>query len=167
MNQKMLYASLRRVLVPVVHGCTNDTALKIANALAPEVVLVGIVRALTGLETIVAATGLSLLVCVATARVAWPLLGRNLRAYTLFSAFLLAGPFSIWFTTFYTEVLFLFLTVCVFAALQARRILLAGVFAALLSATRIVGVFIVFAIVIEIWLAHRAAGGSWRCGWRR
>ena len=44
MNQKMLYASLRRVLVPVVHGCTNDTALKIANALAPEVVLVGIVR---------------------------------------------------------------------------------------------------------------------------
>ncbi|MDC9823377.1 hypothetical protein PRN20_06505 [Devosia sp. ZB163] len=124
--------------------------------------LVGIVRALTGLETIVAATGLSLLVCIATARVAWPLLGRNLRAYTLFSAFLLAGPFSIWFTTFYTEVLFLFLTVCVFAALQARRILLAGVFAALLSATRIVGCFIVFAILIKIWLRHREAGGTWR-----
>jgi hypothetical protein len=124
--------------------------------------LVAILRNLTGLQTIVAATGLSIVLCIGAARVAWPLLGRDLRAYTLFSAFLVAGPFSIWFTTFYTEVLFLFLTVCVFAALQRRRLLLAGVLAALLSATRIVGVFIVFALVIEIWRAHREAGGSWR-----
>jgi hypothetical protein len=124
--------------------------------------LVAILRNLTGLQTIVAATGLSIVLCIGAARVAWPLLGRDLRAYTLFSAFLVAGPFSMWFTTFYTEVLFLFLTVCVFAALQRRRLLLAGVLAALLSATRIVGVFIVFALVIEIWRAHREAGGSWR-----
>lgn len=44
MNKKMLFASLRRVLVPVVHGCSDDSALKLAQALAPEVVLVGIVR---------------------------------------------------------------------------------------------------------------------------
>ncbi len=44
MNKKMLFASLRRILVPVVHGCSNDSVLKIAQALAPEVVLVGIVR---------------------------------------------------------------------------------------------------------------------------
>ncbi|HEV2516329.1 MAG TPA: hypothetical protein VGV07_13830 [Devosia sp.] len=125
-------------------------------------ILVAIVRTLTGLETIVAATGLSLLIAIASARVAWPLLGKDLRAYTLFSVFLAAGPFSIWFTTFYTEVLFLFLTLCVFAALQKQQFLLAGLFAALLSATRIVGVFIVFAILIEIWQAHRANGGSWR-----
>jgi len=125
-------------------------------------ILVAIVRTLTGLETIVAATGLSILLCIASARVAWPLLGKDLRAYTLFSAFLLAGPFSIWLTTFYTEVLFLFLTLCVFAALRNRQFLLAGLLAALLSATRIVGVFIVFAILIEIWQAHRANGGSWR-----
>jgi hypothetical protein len=125
-------------------------------------ILVAIVRNLTGLSTIVAATGLSIVLCIASARVAWPLLGKDLRAYTLFSAFLVAGPFSIWFTTFYTEVLFLFLTICTFAALQKRAFLLAAVFAALVSATRIVGVFIVFAILIEIWRAHRDAGGTWR-----
>lgn len=125
-------------------------------------ILVAIVRTLTGLQTIVAATSLSIVLCIASARVAWPLLGKDLRAYTLFSAFLLAGPFSIWLTTFYTEVLFLLLTLCVFAALQKQKFLLAGLFAALLSATRIVGVFIVFAILIEIWQSHRAAGGSWR-----
>jgi hypothetical protein len=124
--------------------------------------LVAIAKALTGLDTIVAATGLSILLCIGSARVAWPLLGRDLRAYSLFSAFLVAGPFSIWFTTFYTEVLFLFLTTCVFAALERRRFVLAGIFAALLSATRIVGCFIVFAIVIELWRAHREAGGTWR-----
>lgn len=125
-------------------------------------ILVAIVRTLTGLQTIVAATGLSIVLCIVSARVAWPLLGKDLRAYTLFSAFLLAGPFSIWFTTFYTEVLFLLLSLCVFAALQKKQFLLAGLFAALLSATRIVGVFIVFAILIEIWQSHRAAGGGWR-----
>jgi hypothetical protein len=125
-------------------------------------ILVAIVRTLTGLQTIVAATGLSIVLCIVSARVVWPLLGKDLRAYTLFSAFLLAGPFSIWFTTFYTEALFLLLSLCVFAALQKKQFLLAGLFAALLSGTRIVGVFIVFAILIEIWRAHRAAGGSWR-----
>lgn len=125
-------------------------------------ILVAIVRTLTGLQTIVAATGLSIVLCIVSARVAWPLLGKDLRAYILFSAFLLAGPFSIWLTTFYTEVLFLLLALCVFAALQKKQFLLAGVFAALLSATRIVGVFIVFAILIEIWQSHRAAGGDWR-----
>lgn len=43
MNEKTLFASLRRVLVPVVHGCKDDSALKIARALAPEVVVAGIV----------------------------------------------------------------------------------------------------------------------------
>lgn len=44
MNKKVLFASLRRVLVPVVYGCNEDAAFKIAKALAPEVVLVGLVR---------------------------------------------------------------------------------------------------------------------------
>lgn len=124
--------------------------------------MVGALRALTGLQTIVAATGLSIVLSIGAARVAWPLLGKDLRAYTLFSVFLLAGPFSIYFTTFFTEVLFLFLTVCVFAALRQRQFLLAGVLAGLLSATRIVGVFIVFAILWEMWRAHRESGGTWR-----
>lgn len=125
-------------------------------------VLVGLLIKLTALPTMVVATATSIALSVGATRIAWPLLGRSLPAYTLFSVFLLAGPFSIYFTTFYTEVLFLFLTVCVFAALKRRRFLLAGLFAAGLSATRIVGVFIVFAILVEVWLDHRERGGSWR-----
>ncbi len=124
--------------------------------------LVGLLRQLTGLPTLQLSGAVSILVSMGTALVAWPLLGRNLRAFTLFAAFLLAGPFSFYFTTFFTETLFIFLTVAVFAALQRRHWLLAGVLAAGLSATRIVGVFIVFAILWEVWVAHRERGGTWR-----
>jgi hypothetical protein len=124
--------------------------------------IIGFLRSLTGLPTMVVATATSIAFSIGAVRVAWPLLGRDFRAYTLFAVFLLAGPFSIYFTTFYTEVLFLFLTVCVFAALRQRRFLLAGLLAGGLSATRIVGVFIVFAILVEVWLAHREKGGTWR-----
>lgn len=124
--------------------------------------LIWAVKLVTGLPTMVAATGTSILLSIGAARIAWTLLGRDLRAYVLFSAFLLCGPFSVYFTTFYTEVLFLFLTVCVFWALAERKFLLAGLFAAGLSATRIVGVFIVFAILVEVWRAHREVGGTWR-----
>jgi len=124
--------------------------------------LVGVLIKLTGLPTMLVATATSIAFSIGAVRIAWPLLGKNLYAYTLFAVFLLSGPFSIYFTTFYTEVLFLFLTVCVFAALKQRRFLLAGLLAAGLSATRIVGVFIVFAILIEVWLDHRERGGTWR-----
>ena len=43
MKKKSLFASLRRVLVPIVHGCVDDSAFDLALRLAPEVVLVGIV----------------------------------------------------------------------------------------------------------------------------
>jgi len=124
--------------------------------------IVGALIKVTSLPTMVVATATSIAFSIAATRIAWPLLGKNLVAYTLFAVFLLAGPFSIYFTTFYTEVLFLFLTICVFAALRERRWLLAGLFAAALSATRIVGVFIVFAILIEVWLDHRERGGRVR-----
>jgi hypothetical protein len=122
--------------------------------------LIGALRMASGLPTMVLATGASILLSVVAARVAWPLLGKDMRAYSLFSAFLLAGPFAIYFTTFYTEVLFLTLTICVFAALQRRDYLAAGIFAALVSGTRIVGVFIVLAIVLQAWLDHRQRGGT-------
>lgn len=124
--------------------------------------IVGALRGLTGLPTMTLATATSIAFSIGAVRIAWPLLGRNLYAYTLFAVFLLAGPFSVYFTTFYTEVLFLFLTICVFAALRKRQFLLAGLAAAALSATRIVGVFIVFAILVEAWLDHREKGGTWR-----
>jgi glucosyl-3-phosphoglycerate synthase len=56
MNQKTLFASLRRVLVPIVHGSDDDTALSFAKLLAPEVVLVGIVRLPDG-ESLSSGTG--------------------------------------------------------------------------------------------------------------
>ena len=124
--------------------------------------LVGVLRNLLGLPTMVVATATSLVLSITAARIAWPLLGKDLRAYILFSAFLLAGPFSVYFTTFYSEALFLLLTAAVFVALQQRNYLAAGVFAALVSGTRIVGVFIVLAIVLQAWLDHRAQGGRLR-----
>jgi len=80
----------------------------------------------------------------------------------LYCAFLLCGPFSIYFTTFFTEVLFVLLTNCVLLALRRRNWLGAGGFAGLLSATRIVGVFIVFAIALHYLLDYRRHGGTLR-----
>lgn len=122
--------------------------------------LIGALQRLSGLHMMTVATPVSVLLAILAARFSWPLLGKDRRAYVLFSAFVLAGPFSMYFTTFYTEVLFLLLTVCVFASLRKQRYLLAGIFAALLSGTRIVGVFIVLAIVLQAFLDHRQRGGT-------
>jgi len=43
MNKKTLFASLRKILVPVVYGRADESAIKLAELLAPEVVLVGVV----------------------------------------------------------------------------------------------------------------------------
>jgi hypothetical protein len=123
---------------------------------------VGVLRIVTGLPTMLVATIASITLTWAAVVIAWPLFHNNFRAYVLYSAFLLAGPFSIYFTTFYTEVMFLLWITCVFVALQQRNYLAAGLFAALLSATRIVGVFIVFAIVLQVWLDHRKDGGTFK-----
>ena len=121
--------------------------------------LVGALRMITNLPTMVIATASSVVLSIASARLAWPLLGKNMRAYVLFCAFVLAGPFSVYFVTFYSEALFLLLTIGVFVALHRQNYLAAGILAALVSGTRIVGVFIVLAIALEIWLGQRARGG--------
>lgn len=121
--------------------------------------LIGLLRIVTGLPAIPLAAMVGTLCCIGASLLAWPLLHRRLPAYTLFSAFLLCGPFSFYFTTFFTETLFVLLTLAVFLALKARRLVLAALFAAALSATRIVGVFIVFAILWEVWVMHRERGG--------
>jgi hypothetical protein len=92
--------------------------------------------------------------------VAWQLLDKNMRAYVLYCAFLLSGPFSFYFTTFLSEPLFVLLTSCVFLALKRSSYLTAGLFSALLSATRLVGVFAVVATVIQMFQEHRKQGGS-------
>jgi hypothetical protein len=44
MKSKRLTLSFRRALVPIVAGCDSTTALGLAQVLAREVVLVGLVR---------------------------------------------------------------------------------------------------------------------------
>ena len=122
--------------------------------------VVGAVRLVTGLPTMPLATGVSIAMSYATALIAWPLLGRNLRAYTLFAAYLLCGPWSIYFTTFMTEAAFILLTTGVLLALDRRAYLSAGVAAGLLSATRIVGVFMSIAMLVQLFAEHRRAGGT-------
>jgi len=121
-------------------------------------VFVGAVRWLTHLPTMALATTISIAMAYATAIIAWPLLGRNLRAYTLFSAYLLAGPWSIYFTTFMSEAAFILLTTGVLLALERRNYLAAGLVAGLLSATRIVGVMMSVAMLVQLFAEHRAAG---------
>lgn len=120
---------------------------------------VAMVRLLVPGPAIVVASLVSVAVSAIAVAISWPLFERDWRGYVLFGAFVLAGPFSVYFTTFYTETAFLALTVALFVALRRSGYLAAGLFGALLSATRIVGVFAVFAIVVNAFEAHRRAGG--------
>jgi glucosyl-3-phosphoglycerate synthase len=43
-GRSITYPHLRRILVPVVHGCNAPTAIDLASTLAPEVILQGLVR---------------------------------------------------------------------------------------------------------------------------
>jgi hypothetical protein len=122
--------------------------------------LVAVIRTVLPFPTILVASITSLACSYAACLVAWPLLEKNMRAYVLYCAFLLSGPFSFHFTTFLTEPLFVLLTSCVFLALQRSNYLVAGVSSALLSATRLVGVLVVFATVIQMFREHRKRGGS-------
>ncbi|QQR39570.1 hypothetical protein [Devosia rhizoryzae] len=124
--------------------------------------LVGVVGKLIPIPTIVLASGMSIITAYAAVVLAWPLLGRNLRAYTLYAAFMLSGPLSIYFTTFFTEVMFVLLTTIVFRALGRSNYLGAALASALLSATRIVGVFASLSIGLQALLDYRKQAGTWR-----
>ena len=122
--------------------------------------LVAAIRSVFPFPTILIATITSIACSYAACLVAWPLLEKNMRAYVLYCAFLLSGPFSFHFTTFLSEPLFVLLTSCVFLALKRSSYLAAGVSSALLSATRLVGVLVVFAIIFQMFSEHRQQGGS-------
>jgi len=124
-------------------------------------ILVGLIGKLIPLPTIVLASILSIATAYAAVVVAWPLLGKNIRAYTLYAAFMLSGPVSFYFTTFFTEVMYVLLTTLVFRFLGRSDYLGAGAAAALLSATRIVGVFASLSIGIKALMDYRQAKGTW------
>lgn len=124
--------------------------------------LVGAITKLVPLPTDVTASLASILTAYAAVVVAWPLLGRSRRAYTLYAVFMLSGPLSMYFTTFFTEVMFVLLTTLVFRFLARSNYLGAGAAAALLSGTRIVGVFASLSIGVQALMDWRRSTGSWR-----
>lgn len=126
--------------------------------------LVGLVGKIVPLPTIVLASLLSIVTAYAAVIAAWPLLGRNLRAYTLYAAFILSGPLSMYFTTFFTEVMFVLLTTLAFRFLGRGDYLGSAAATALLSATRIVGVFVSISIGVQALFDWRRTTGSWK-GW--
>jgi hypothetical protein len=124
--------------------------------------LVGVITKLVPLPTITTASLVSIATAYAAVVIAWPLLGRNKQAYALYAAFMLSGPLSIYFTTFFTEVMFVLLTTLVFRFLGRSNYLGAAGATALLSATRIVGVFASLSIGVQALMDWRKNTGSWR-----
>lgn len=125
-------------------------------------ILVGLIGKLVPLPTIVLASLLSIVTAYTAVVVAWPLLGRNVRAYALYAAFMLSGPVSFYFTTFFTEVMFVLLTTFVFRFLGRSNYHGAAGASALLSATRIVGVFASLSIGAKAMMDYRQEKGTWR-----
>ena len=68
--------------------------------------------------------------------------------------FLLIFPFAIFYSTIYTEALFLFLTIAAFYFSEKKNWLLVGLLACLASATRIFGI-ILFPVFLLVYLADR------------
>lgn len=91
-----------------------------------------------------------------------PLFDARVDAYRLWVFALLVGPFSMLFSTLYTESLFILLTILSLRALQNRNYLLAGAVAALLSATRVTGVLMTVAILVSAIADQRRDGTRWR-----
>lgn len=72
--------------------------------------------------------------------------------------FSLAFPTSFFFASIYTESLFLFLTVLSFYFARKEKIFLASVCAALASATRLIGIFLLPALMWELWEQQKKKG---------
>jgi hypothetical protein len=112
------------------------------------------------------ATALSLIFICAATMLAWPLFEGDRRGYIVFCVMVLAGPFSIYFSTGYSESLFMLLTVAVFVLLRRSNYVGAGAVTTLLSITRVIGVLAVFAIVLTAITDHLRSGGTWRSFFR-
>lgn len=123
--------------------------------------IAGIVSTITSLPTTVTGFILSNLYAAGAVLAARPLF-ENKRAYWVYAALILAGPFSFLFSSLHTEGLFVLLTTLCFVALKRRSYLAAGVAAALLSATRLTGILMIGAIGLAALVNARRDGTSWR-----
>ena len=134
-------------------------------------ILVWVVNKITGLSMLIGGSILTCLLTVWAAIVSWPLFEGKFRAYFLFCFFLFLGPFSYYFTTLYTEALFILLTSAGFVLLRQKDYLAAGAAGALMSATRSTGLLFAAAILIGAFQNHLRDGGSagsfFRTLWKR
>lgn len=125
-------------------------------------ILVWAVSKVTGLTVLFAGTILTSLLTVWAAIVSWPLFEGKFRAYFLFCFFLFLGPFSYYFTTLYTEALFILLTAAGFVLLRRGDYIAAGIVGLVMTATRSTGLVFMAAIVIAALQNHIRAGGTLR-----
>lgn len=79
--------------------------------------------------------------------------------------FLLAVPTAFYFGALYTESLFFLFTIGFLILLKKEKFILAGVLAALASGTRIVGIFLFFVLLIELFLIIRKNG--WKLDFKK
>lgn len=125
-------------------------------------ILVGLITKVIALPTDITASIVSTMVAYAAVIAAWPLLGKARNAYVLYAMFMLSGPVSFYFTSFFTEVMFVLLTTLVFRFLARSNYLGAAGAATFLSATRIIGVFVAISIGVQALVDYRRTTGSWR-----
>ena len=78
----------------------------------------------------------------------------NVKLAVIFILYMSFGPNNFYYSSLYTESLFMLLTVWFLYELTKERYLLMGVSGALLSATRVTGVFIVFSVLIYLIYKH-------------
>jgi hypothetical protein len=116
----------------------------------------------TGLSMLVGGSIITSLFTVWAAILSWPLFEGRFRAYFLFCFFLFLGPLSYYFSTLYTEALFILLTVAGFVLIRQRNYVAAGLSGALMSATRSTGLLFAAAILIGAFQNHLRDGGSVR-----
>ena len=123
--------------------------------------LASVVAGVVGVPVAIGGFLVSNAAAVATAIVSRPIFRDRPDAYWLFATALLIGPFSFLFSSLHTEALFILLTTVALLALDRSHYVLAGLFAALLSATRVTGVLMVFALLTRAVQQHLETGGRW------
>jgi len=139
-----------RIIAETGYDLAPNNALRPAAAnwaffpLSP--LIAGLLSRITTLPAVVCGFLLSNLYAVIAAFVSRPVFGANERAYWLFVVMLLAGPFSVLFSSLHTEALFILLSTLAFVSLREHRSLRAGLATAALSATRLTGILMVLAM---------------------
>lgn len=125
-------------------------------------ILTWAIAKVTGLSILVAGSIFTSLTTVWAAILSWPLFEKKFRAYFFFCFFLFLGPASYYFSTLYTEALFILLTIAGFVLLKQGDYVAAGATGALMSATRSTGLLFAAAILIAAFQNHLKQGGTAR-----